>query len=90
MNDIYANAPLTFFAVLLSLVLDGFDQLIKLFMHCPCCQLSRQHQDEREQLQKILDSPRFEPGLAWRGSVNATTVLCRPPKTGILTGDESA
>ena len=25
----------SFFAVLLSLVLDGFDQLIKLFLHCP-------------------------------------------------------
>ena len=35
-----------FFAVLPSLVLDGFDQLIKLFMHCPCCQLTHQHQEK--------------------------------------------
>ena len=32
--------------VLLSLVLEGFNLLIKLFMHCPCCQFTRQHQEK--------------------------------------------
>ena len=35
-----------FFVVPLSLVLDGFEQLIKLLMHCPCCQLTWQHQEK--------------------------------------------
>ena len=46
-----------FFAVLLSLVLDGFDQLIKLIMHCPFL-LSINSATSR----KILETPRFEPG----------------------------
>ena len=44
--QISAGSEVVFFAVLLSLVLDGLDQLIKLFMHCPCCQLTRQHQEK--------------------------------------------
>ena len=45
-NSLFPIVYLSFFAVLLSLVLDGFDQLIKLFMHCPCCQLTQQHQEK--------------------------------------------
>ena len=50
-----------FFALLLSSVLDGFDQLIKLFLHCPCCQLTWQHQKNFLELW-------YEPGPAGRGA----------------------
>src|SRR5574343_287176 len=62
-----------FFAVLLSPVLDGFDQLLSFLLHCPCSQLTRQHEEEREKnlSEKILETPRFEPGAVGLWSLNA-------------------
>ena len=37
-----------FFAILLSPVLDGFDQLLSFITLPFCCQLTRLHQEERE------------------------------------------
>ena len=69
------------FAVLLSLELDGFDQLIKLFLHCPCCQLTRQH--KKCFLVRISSEKNsgavIQTRAAWAWSVNASSVLWRPP-----------
>ena len=71
------------FAVLLSPVLvqlDAFDQLIKLLSHCPCSQLTRQHQEERETyLWKNLGNTEIWTRAAGARSLNATAVLWRPP-----------
>ena len=45
------------FPVLLSLILDGFAQLIKLFLHCPCCQLTRQHQKSEKRFLSSDSNP---------------------------------
>ena len=56
------------FALLLSSVLDGFDQLIKLFLHCPKtkqCTLSINLGNIKNFYRKnFLEMPRIEPGLA--------------------------
>ena len=65
----------SFFAVLLSPVLDGFDQPIKL--NCTVLMLSINSATSRRR-KIFLGMPRFEPGAAGLQSANATTVLCRP------------
>ena len=42
-----------------------------------CCQLTRQHQEEKEK--SFLETPRFEPGAAGREASMLSTVLCAPP-----------
>ena len=42
-----------------------------------CCQLTRQHQEEKEK--SLLETPRFEPRAAGREASMLSTVLCGPP-----------
>ena len=75
----------SFFAILLSPILDGFDQLLSFNALSFCCQLTRQHQEERDKnlsLKKSWKRWESNPGrAAGVRSLSATAVLWRPPIT---------
>jgi len=68
----YSKKELSFFAALLSPVLDGFDQPYQLCCTVLCCQLTRQHPMFSEKNYGAVI--RTQAGGAW--SVNAKIVLC--------------
>ena len=74
---------ITFFAVLLTPVLDGFEWLVKLLFHSPFAVIkSRQHQDKRKTLWNILEMPGIEPGAAGGEASMLSIVLCPPHHSG--------
>ena len=60
----------------------GSINLLSLNAQSFCCQLTRQHQEEKEK--SVLETPKFEPGAAGREASMLSTVLCSPTPNILL------